>query len=288
MRMRVGTRVTARNGLSAVLDRAHYLRVEAIELHSRNPRRSGPRRFRRSESDDFKRERERRGYHVFLVSPLRYNIAASSEGTRVATIRALVEDLRLAARLGADAVVVPPGAHTGAGYEAGIGRAAESLREVLREAPQGPLILIENSCGAGSQIGSLIPEVGLLLDSLPSERVGFCLNVVNAHLAGYPLAGEMDWDHLAAEIETHIGWGRVRLIHLADTPAPRGSRKEKAPLALPGEGWIGRAGFRAMMKVLPKLEVPFIVLPPRVDLMAAKRALEAFQEFVYETCVASI
>ena len=91
------------------------------------------------------------------------NPAAPVESLRARSVRELIAELERCERLGIPYLVAHPGAHCGAGEDAGLRTAARSLGEVL-EACRGftATIALENTAGQGTQIGWRFAQLGRL------------------------------------------------------------------------------------------------------------------------------
>src|SRR6185503_16641532 len=78
---------------------------------------------------------------------------------------ALADELARCARLGVEALVLHPGAHRGAGEEAGLDAVAASLDAVLSGLPGGPTrVLLENTAGQGSCLGHRLEHLAAIRD----------------------------------------------------------------------------------------------------------------------------
>lgn len=248
-----------RGGLRAALDRARSLGVDAVEIYSRNPLRAVPRRIGKASIRRYLEEGPH--YPLYLACPFWYNPASPAAGTRAMTRQALLEDCALAARLNAELLVLYPGRSVEGPPQRAAERTARMLLDVLSHAPVR--IALENPAGAGTQLGSRIEEMAWILEGLPRDRVGMCINIANFHLAGYDVTSDDGWLSLCDAIEHLIGWDRVWLCHVTDTPARRGSRRES--YCNVGEGYIGQRGLRALGIFDPFLMLPKIVVPPRTN-----------------------
>lgn len=268
--MMIGSFISMKGGLAGVLDWAHFLNVQLFEIYARNPRRSVPRRVSKAARDLFVKECEERNLQVYLSVPRRYNPASSSEATRSMTRKGLLEDLHWVNQIQAQGIIMRPGAYVQGGKSVGIGRACQNILRILEEQPDGK-ILLENSVGAGTEIGSQIEEIADLLHGLPEDRVGFCLNITNLHLAGYDILDDAVWLDLCEQIESYIGWKRVWLAHVSDTSAPQGSQREE--ICTIGEGYIGQRGLHALGIFEPWLFVPKIIIPPKLHMLTIKQNL---------------
>ena len=82
------------------------------------------------------------------------NMASPDEVLWKKSIAAMIEEVERCHRLGIGDLVVHPGAHMGAGEEAGLERAAAALDEILaRTAGLGVMIDLETTAGQGSSLG---------------------------------------------------------------------------------------------------------------------------------------
>ena len=84
--------------------------------------------------------------------------------------------------------------------------------------------------------------VELLRAHLP---VGVCLDTCHTHVAGYDIVSEAGWAETVAAVERTIGTEHVRVWHMNDAKAERGSRLDRHEHI--GEGMIGSGPFRRLL-----------------------------------------
>lgn len=177
---------------------------------------------------------------------------------------ALADEMERAATLGVDFVVQHPGAHVGSGLEAGIGRIARGARAVIDNAPEGPVLLLENTAGAGSTIGRTFGELRSLVEQIDRPgRVGVCLDTCHLFASGYDLRDEETYERTMGELEDSIDPGLVRCWHLNDSKGELGSNLDRH-LHI-GQGQIGEEGFRALLADPRFFGVPKILETPKED-----------------------
>ena len=89
-----------------------------------------------------------------------------------------------------------PGAHMGAGEEAGLARIAAALDEVHRRtAGCAVRIDLETTAGQGSCLGHRFEHLGRSSTAWPSpERLGVCVDTCHIFAAGYPLGTPEEYD----------------------------------------------------------------------------------------------
>ena len=194
---------------------------------------------------------------------------------------ALADELARCARLGVSGLVLHPGAHLGAGEEAGVERVAASLDTVLAELPGGPVrVLLENTAGQGSCMGHRLEHLAAIRDRVAEPaRVGICLDTCHAFAAGYALHEPAGYEEMFAEIEERIGLAALGCMHLNDSLRPFGSRRDRH--AHIGEGEIGLGAFARLLQDPRLAAVPMIIeTETGDDLEGHRRDLETLRGLV--------
>ena len=144
-------------------------------------------------------------------------------------------------------VVTHFGHHAGAGTGAGLRTLARSIRSLLAGAPDGMQLLLENTAGRGSEMGSAWEDFVRLLDLLDGDaRVGVCFDTCHAYAAGYRLDSARWVGRSLREFDHALGLSRLRLIHLNDSHGAAGSHLDHHQHI--GRGTIGQIGLRAFLR----------------------------------------
>lgn len=162
--------------------------------------------------------------------------------------------------IGAKQIVLHPGAHVGAGEDAGIKRIIEGLNEVLTREHEVQIAL-ETMAGKGSEIGKTFEELARIIDGVTfNEKLSVCMDTCHIHDAGYDIVN--DFDGVLNEFDKIIGVDRIKVIHVNDSKNPQGARKDRHENI-----GFGHIGFKPLhyivnhpqLKELPKiLETPFV------------------------------
>jgi len=196
------------------------------------------------------------------------NLCTADEALRIRSRESLLAEVRRCDALGVDHVVLHPGAHVGAGVEAGIDAAIEILAWVIDQTPRSRVgLLIENTAGQGSSIGSRFEEVAAIVDGVGKvagragkARVGVCLDTCHAFAAGYDLSNEKGFDTAWGEFGRLIGLDRLKAVHLNDSKKGLGCKVDRHERI--GSGAIGLYPFwrlvndPSLSKVVGVLETP--------------------------------
>jgi deoxyribonuclease-4 len=243
--------------------------MNALQIFSHNVRSWKTRDLEEDEIEKFKRKREELGveYAVVHTSYL-LNLASPKDDLWEKSKRGLVEEIRRAHLLGIPAINTHIGAHTGSGLENGLDRLVSALREVEKSAPfedSEVKVLLENTAGSGTKLGSDFSELGRVLEDLDrSDRYGVCIDTCHGFAAGYDFATSSGLEETIEEFDSDVGLGALDLIHLNDSVGDRGSHKDRH--AHIGRGKIGDEGFAAVVNSPALSELPFILETPKEEL----------------------
>jgi deoxyribonuclease-4 len=256
--LRIGIHTSIADGLAESLESARKLGCNALQIFSSSPR-MWPRIGARLPAPDIERFRARRAALGLgpLVIHANYliNLATADSMMRVRTIQAFHDELVRATALGADFLVVHPGAALGASLPEATRAVAEALRHAARGvrlpgdfadmASGGVRILLENMSGMGTCIGAHFAELRAILDRVPELPLGVCLDTAHAYEAGYDLRSEAGFEQMLVNLDSTVGLARVPVVHANDSKTPFGSRIDRHEHI--GRGKIGREAFRRIL-----------------------------------------
>lgn len=169
-------------------------------------------------------------------------------------------ELERTAAMGADVLVLHPGAHVGAGEEAGIAQIIKGLDMVMK--PDMPVyIALETMAGKGSEIGKTFEELKAIYDGVKyPEKLRVCFDTCHVNDAGYDIVN--DYEGVMQHFDDVIGLDQIAVFHINDSKNPLGAHKDRHENL--GKGSIG---FETLLKVvsderfqhIPKiLETPYI------------------------------
>lgn len=262
----LGAHVSIAGGLPKAVERGEELGCEALQIFVKNASQWRGRALEDDEAEAF-RAAHRTASAGPLVAHSSYliNLAATDPDVLARSRAALADELHRCSRLGVSGLVVHPGAHLGAGEEAGIAKIAESLDAVLGADPGGPTrVLLENTAGQGTVLGYRTAHLAAVLSaSRHPERLGFCLDTCHAFAAGYAVHEPAGYDEWTAEVGEVLSWDRVGAVHLNDSKRPFGSRKDRHENV--GQGEIGADAFARLLHDERTAGRPMIVETPLGD-----------------------
>ncbi|MED3571604.1 deoxyribonuclease IV [Cytobacillus praedii] len=162
--------------------------------------------------------------------------------------------------IGARQIVLHPGAHVGAGTEAGIKRIVEGLNEVVK-GDEKVQIALETMAGKGSECGKSFEELAMIIDGVNyNDHLSVCFDTCHTHDAGYNIVE--DFDGVLEQFDKIIGIDRLKVLHINDSKNERGMRKDRHENI-----GFGHIGFEALNYIVhhPQLmNVPKILETPYV------------------------
>ena len=250
MTKRIGIHLGTTGGASNAVERAREIGANTLQIFS-----SSPRMWRAGKIDPKEGVRVRNARAALDVGPLvihtsyLVNVCSQSDEVREKSVAAFRGEIERALALGAEFLVLHPGSWKGLTREQGLTLAAESITEAidgLAWQGTGFHILIENTAGAEFSLGGSFEQVAELVARLQATApVGVCLDSCHTHVAGYDLVSPEGYEQTVAQIEATMGLAAVRVWHLNDAKAARGSKLDRHENI--GQGTIGIEPFRRLL-----------------------------------------
>lgn len=248
---RIGIHLSTAGGVFRAAERAHAIGANTFQIFSSSPRMWRPARLEPSHCEQMRRLRLEYGcFPLVIHTSYLVNLCSQSETVRANSIAGFRGEVERALALGAEFLVLHPGSWKGLTREMGLALAAESIASAVDGISFDNCdfrILIENTAGAEFSLGGSFEQVaeliGRLRDIVP---VGACLDTCHCHVAGYDLLSVAGYEETVALIQNTIGCESVRVWHMNDAKAPRGSRLDRHEHI--GQGTMGVEPFRRLLR----------------------------------------
>jgi len=200
---------------------------------------------------------------IFAHANYLINLAATNPQFHANSIRALSEELIRADQLGLPFLVLHPGAHLGAGEEAGLEKIVASIDEVFRKVPTVKTkIALETTAGQGSCLGYRFEQFAYIISRVREpERLCVCVDTAHLFAAGYDISSESSLRKTLREFDRVIGPDRLVAIHVNDSKTGCGSRVDRHEHI--GKGRIGLDAFRFIMRDRRFRKIPKVLETPK-------------------------
>ncbi len=190
------------------------------------------------------------------------NLASPNAALRARSLESFTLELVRCAALDLDYLVSHPGNFMDDRF-AGLMRNAEAITAALERVPGRAMILMETTAGSGTALGASFEEIAVLIALVPDPyraRLGVCVDTAHVFAAGYDLT--TDYNGVWSRFDDTIGLDRLRMMHLNDSKAPLGSRRDRHELI--GEGAIGEIAFRRIMNDERLFNVSKVIETPKL------------------------
>jgi len=247
--LRIGIHTSISGSYLNALEAAKKLGANALQIFSASPRmwQGATVRIPALDAKAFKARRAQLGLGPLVIhANYLLNLAATQPMLRTRSIQAFHEELVRGVALGADFLVVHPGARAEASVESAIGSIVDSVKQAARSLSLGHLrILIENTAGMGTAVGSRLEEVAAIVHGLGGLNAGACLDTAHLYAAGYDIRSEAGLERTIDTIDGTIGLENVPVIHVNDSKIPLGGRVDRH--AHIGKGKIGAEAFARIL-----------------------------------------
>lgn len=252
-------------GAHMAIERARSIECTAMQIFVKNNMQWFARPLEREEISAFLHHAQRAELQlVFAHANYLINLATTNPQFHANSLRALSEELVRADQLELPFLVLHPGAHLGAGEEAGLARIVESIDRVFAALPKKTKtrLALETTAGQGSCLGHRFEHLAHIIANVREpERLCVCLDTAHVFAAGYELATEKLTKRMFAEFDRIIGLERLAALHLNDSKTARGSRVDRHEHI--GKGRIGLEAFRFIMRDRRFRKIPKVLETPK-------------------------
>ncbi len=261
--MKLGAHVSTAGGLHTAFRRAANMDAETMQIFASSPRAWKFRELKPEIALKFREESEDTGIApVFIHGSYLVNIGGSADQLDKSAA-CLIQNMEVAAEIGAEGVIFHAGSHKGKGFDAVLESATETLKRVLEASPEGPSLIIENSAGMGSHLGASFEEIGRMMEAVSSDRIKVCLDTEHCFAAGYNLADPDGINAAMEEFDERVGLDKLVVVHANDAKVELGSGVDRHENI--GEGYIGVEGFEVIMGHEAFRDIPFVLEVPGPD-----------------------
>ena len=260
----LGAHMSIGGGVHRAIERSCSINCTAMQIFVKNNMQWFARPLERAEISAFLRHAQRRQLAaVFAHANYLINLAATNPVFHANSLRALSEELVRADQLELPFLVLHPGAHLGAGIEAGLEKivgSIDAVHMVLRKTKTK--IALETTAGQGSCLGDSFEQLAHIIRNVREpERLVVCLDTAHVFAAGYDITTEAATKRMFADFDRTIGLDRLAALHLNDSKTARGSRVDRHEHI--GKGKIGLPAFRSIMRDKRFRRIPKVLETPK-------------------------
>ena len=264
----IGSHLAVGKGLAAgALATMHEAGYETLQVFVGNPRGWALSPGRPADDHAFRDACGESGTRSFVHAPYLVNLGSPTAKTYDSSVAVVAHNLRRAAAIGAEGVVVHTGSSVAAdsspeAYDVAMRQVREGLLPLLDDLDDdAPWLLLEPTAGQGRSLCAGVEDLAPYLEALDFHpKAGICLDTCHVFAAGAPLDEPGGTTATVDRIVEIGGPGRLRLIHANDSMDVRGAFKDRHQRI--GEGHIGLDAFRELFAHPATEGVPFVLETP--------------------------
>jgi deoxyribonuclease-4 len=237
----IGPHTSIAGGLHKAVEEAARLGANGFGMFSKNQRQWRAKPIGEEEALRFRETMAELGFEdgsVLVHDSYLINLANADQEKWEKALDGFIDEIRRIETLGLKLLNFHPGAHLGLlESEAACRRVAEALDRAIEETEYARLV-IENTSGAGTTLGSTFEEIALIISSSRfPDRIGCCIDTCHAHTAGYDLSTIDGFEAAIARFDSLVGLDKLWGMHLNDAKSSAGSHLDRH--ASLGAGTIG-------------------------------------------------
>ncbi len=261
--MRFGVHMPQKGGFEKNVKRAAEIGCQTIQIFPGNP--TG---WKMGKLDQPEIEKRAAVLKEFDIKPLvihsayLINLASGNEEFLDKSQKLLDATMERAGFYGSPYVVLHTGNHGGRGVEKGLARIVDCIGAGLPKWPDSVMLLLENTAGSGTALGSKFEELAEILKSFPKGRLGACIDTAHSWAAGYDIGSASAVDKVLKKFNRTVGLENLQVIHVNDTKVECGARVDRH--AHIGEGAISLEGFGAIVNYGWPKDFPMILETPEI------------------------
>jgi len=272
--VRFGFHISIEGGFENVVERAKYLGCETLQVFTASNKQWRRTPLQQNKVERFRAQRIKASLEPLVVH-LFYlpNLATPDTKMRRRSCRALWAELERSQALGAEFLVLHPGAFKKSDADQGIARVIGSLNQVISSGNGNDVkILLENTAGGGTRLGASFEELARIIAGVTGVEkcvegcvtgVGMCLDTAHAFQAGYPIHTKEGLEETLDEFDRLIGLSRLCLLHLNDSKTPFASRNDRHWHI--GKGEMGMEAFERIINHPRLKHLPAIMETPTAE-----------------------
>ncbi|HXD89938.1 MAG TPA: deoxyribonuclease IV [Candidatus Binataceae bacterium] len=244
----LGAHMSIAGGVSQALERGRTAGCECVQIFTKSSRQWASKPYAKEEIEAFRNGQRESGIKLVVAhDSYLVNLGATDAALRKKSIAGVIDELERCEQLGVPLLIAHPGAHVGAGEEAGIRNIAQAIDEAHTACPGYRVkIALEITAGQGSNLGYKLEQMGQIIDAVKDNgRLRLCFDTEHAFAAGYDLRSEEGYERTFAELDQYIGLELLAAFHINDSMKPLNSRVDRHEHI--GKGHIGLEPFRRLV-----------------------------------------
>lgn len=257
----VGAHLSMQGGVHTVFGRMAAINARAVAMFLKNQKTFSAKPLTESDIAEFAKHAAGKHHCIMPHASYLINLAQPDPAKGAKAYHLFLDELKRCAALGIPRCNFHPGSNVAKLPVAeACGLIAERINRAHRETEQVTVVL-ENMAGQGNVLGSTFEELRLMIDGVDDKsRVGVCLDTAHLFGAGYDIRTAESFSRVVQQFDELVGLKYLKGMHLNDSKAPLGSKKDRHESI--GQGLIGLEAFSFIMNSPCFSGIPLILETP--------------------------
>ncbi|KAL8771898.1 MAG: hypothetical protein Q9209_002836 [Squamulea sp. 1 TL-2023] len=249
LRMFIGAHVSGAKGVQNAVTNCVHIGGNAFALFLKSQRKWENPPLQDEHRDGFRSNCVKHKYdatnHILPHGSYLVNLAQEDPDKAKQAYDSFLEDLQRCEALGIRLYNFHPGTTNNAPRPAAIARIASALNRA-HASTKTVTPLLETMAGSGNVLGSTFHDLASIISLVDDKsRIGICLDTCHLFAAGYDLRSPASFAAVMQDLDSTVGFQYVKALHLNDSKAPFGSRRDLH--ANIGTGFLGLRAFWNVM-----------------------------------------
>jgi deoxyribonuclease-4 len=279
----LGSHMSIAGGVDKALLQGKDVGCDTIQIFTKSSRQWASKPLSKEEIANFHEAKHTTGITTVVAhDSYLYNFAAADDALRKKSVHGLIDEMERCEALGIPFLIAHPGAHVGAGEEAGLQTIARSIDDMhIACAGFTTKLTIEITAGQGSNLGYRFQHIRQIIDATKApERLRACFDTEHAFAAGYDLRTKDGYERTFTEFDETIGLDLLVAFHLNDAKKDLGCRVDRHEHI--GKGFLGLEAFRILMNDKRFWGLPMCLETPKsADCHEDRENLTTLRELIH-------
>lgn len=260
--MVIGAHVKTAGGVQNAFKNAEEIGAKCIQIFGASPRQWQASLPTEETVNEFLKEKSRSKIDkVFLHASYLVNLATPDDELYEKSINNLSTHLQIANLLQAEGLVFHLGSYKNSTKSEAYKRQVQGMLETLENAPGEANLIMENSSGGGSKLGTTIEGIGKMFRAANSPRVKVCIDTAHSYGAGIlENFTPKELANFSEKCDKSFGLENLIVLHINDSKVPFDSKKDRHENL--GEGYIGLQSFKNLSKTPYLKDLPWLLEVP--------------------------
>jgi deoxyribonuclease-4 len=278
--MLLGAHISIGGGIAGSPERGRKLTCDCMQIFSKNQMQWKAKPLDLEDAEAFKANSKKyKIVETVIHDSYLINLGSPDKSLLKQSRETFLDEMVRAKHLGVRNLIFHPGAHMGAGEQAGLKKVAESMNWARNEFGSGEVnLVLEITAGQGSVLGYSFEQLAAIIGTLEDQKnVGVCFDTSHAYAAGYDVRTKLGYQRTFDMFDETIGLEHLKAMHINDSKVRQGSRVDRHEQI--GDGFIGLDGFRNFMNDRRWEKIPMVLETPQGD-RAYKKELKTLRSLI--------